>query len=399
MNIPIWPGSSSFAAYSASYYNTPSTGSAPTPFGFYDNDAAFKTDADKVANFCARRLGYPITDIELQDINFWAAFEEAVTVYGNELYVYQVRDNMLTLEGASTATPINNAIITPNLGYIIKLSQQYGEEAGVGGNVTWYSGSIALTPGQQTYDMKEWAISQSISGGIEIKRVFYQDIPAINQMYAPFGGFAGLGGVPAAGLYGGMYGGGYGGGYLMMPVAYDAGVIQGIELSNTIRLSQYTFEIINNNLKIFPIPSSVDSRGGHLWFEYIKVTDRIDNSIAQVGSGSVTNVSNAPYANPVYTQINSVGRQWIFEFTLALVKEILGYNRGKYSTVPIPDREVTMNQADLLAAATAEKTALIERLRGYFDETSKQALLERRSLESDFRNKEIANVPMVIFIG
>lgn len=399
MNIPIWPGSSSFAAYSASYYNTPSTGSAPTPFGFYDNDAAFKTDADKVANFCARRLGYPITDIELQDINFWAAFEEATTVYGNELYAYQVRDNMLTLEGASTTTSINNTIITPNLGYIIKLSQQYGEEAGVGGNVTWYSGSLTLTPGQQTYDMKDWAISQSISGGIEIKRVFYQDVPAINQMYAPFGGFAGLGGVPAAGLYGGMYGGGYGGGYLMMPVAYDAGVIQGIELSNTIRLSQYTFEIINNNLTIFPIPSNNDAREGHLWFEYIKVTDRINNSIEQVGSGSITNVSNVPYTNPVYTQINSVGRQWIFEYTLALVKEILGYNRGKYSTVPIPDREVTLNQADLLAAATAEKNALIERLRGYFDETSKQALLERRSLESDYRNKEIANVPMVIFVG
>jgi hypothetical protein len=399
MNIPIWPGSSSFAAYSASYYASASSGNPPTPFGFYDSDAQFKTDADKVANFCARRLGYPITDIELQDINFWAAFEEAVTVYGNELYAYQVRDNMLTLEGASTATPINNTIITPNLGYIIKLSQQYGEEAGVGGNVTWYSGSLTLVPGQQTYDMKEWAISQSISGGIEIKRVFYQDVPAINQMYAPFGGFAGLGGVPAAGLYGGMYGGGYGGGYLMMPVAYDAGVIQGIELSNTIRLSQYTFEIINNNLTIFPIPSAFDSRQGYLWFEYIKVTDRINNSIEQVGSGSVTNVSNVPYTNPVYAQINSVGRQWIFEFTLALVKEILGYNRGKYSTVPIPDREVTLNQADLLAAATAEKQALIERLRGYFDETSKQALLERRSLESDYRNKEIANVPMVIFIG
>ena len=399
MNIPIWPGSSSFAAYSASYYNTPSTGSSPTPFGFYDNDAQFKTDANRVANFCARRLGYPITDIELQDINFWAAFEEATTVYGNELYAYQVRDNMLTLEGAPTATSINNTIITPNLGYIIKLSQQYGEEAGVGGNVTWYSGSLTLTPGQQTYDMKEWAISQSISGGIEIKRVFYQDVPAINQMYAPFGGFAGLGGVPAAGLYGGMYGGGYGGGYLMMPVAYDAGVIQGIELSNTIRLSQYTFEIINNNLTIFPIPSDNDSRGGYLWFEYIKVTDRINNSISQVGSGSITNVSNVPYTNPVYTQINSIGRQWIFEYTLALAKEMLGYNRGKYSTVPIPDQNVTLNQADLLSAATAEKNALIERLRLYFNETSKQALLERRSLESEYRNKEIANVPMVIFVG
>ena len=399
MNIPIWPGSSSFAAYSASYYASASSGNPPTPFGFYDSDAQFKTDADKVANFCARRLGYPITDIELQDINFWAAFEEAITTYGNELYAFQIRDNILTLEGTPTTTTINTAIITPSFANIVRLAQQYGEEAGVGGNVTWYSGSLTLVPGQQTYDMKEWAISQSISGGIEIKRVFYQDVPAINQMYAPFGGFAGLGGVPAAGLYGGMYGGGYGGGYLMMPVAYDAGVIQGIELSNTIRLSQYTFEIINNNLTIFPIPSAFDSRQGYLWFEYIKVTDRINNSIEQVGSGSVTNVSNVPYTNPVYAQINSVGRQWIFEFTLALVKEILGYNRGKYSTVPIPDREVTLNQADLLAAATAEKQALIERLRGYFDETSKQALLERRSLESDYRNKEIANVPMVIFIG
>jgi hypothetical protein len=399
MNIPIWPGSSSFAAYSASYYASTSSGVPPTPFGFYDNDATFKTEADKVANFCARRLGYPITDIELQDINFWAAFEEAITTYGNELYAFQIRDNILTLEGTPTTTTINTAIITPSFANIVRLAQQYGEEAGVGGNVTWYSGSIALTPGQQTYDMKTWAISQSISGGIEIKRVFYQEIPAINQMYAPFGGFAGLGGVPAAGLYGGMYGGGYGGGYLMMPVAYDAGVIQGIELSNTIRLSNYTFEIINNNLTIFPIPSDNDSRGGYLWFEYIKVEERLDNSINQVGSGSVTNVSNAPYTNPSYALVNSVGRQWIYEYTLALVKEILGYNRGKYSTVPIPDREVTLNQADLLAAATAEKNALKERLRIYFDETSKKALLERRKDESDFIRQEINNVPMVIFVG
>jgi len=399
MNIPIWPGSSSFAAYSASYYTNTASGVPPTPFGFYDNDATFKTEADKVANFCARRLGYPITDIELQDINFWAAFEEAITTYGNELYAFQIRDNILTLEGTPTTTTINEAIITPSLANVIRLSQQYGEEAGVGGNITWYNGSLSLTAGVQDYDLNEWAISQSITGGIEIKRVFYQELPAINQMYAPFGGFAGLGGVPAAGLYGGMYGGGYGGGYLMMPVAYDAGVIQGIELSNTIRLSQYTFEIINNNLKIFPIPSNNDSRGGYLWFEYIKVTDRVNNSIEQVGSGSITNVSNVPYTNPTYTLINSIGRQWIFEYTLALVKEILGYNRGKYSTIPIPDREITLNQSDLLSAATSEKQALIERLRGYFDETSKQALLERRSLESDSRNKEIANVPMVIFIG
>jgi hypothetical protein len=399
MNIPIWPGSSSFTLYSASYYNTPSTGSAPTPFGFYDGDAQFKTDADKVANYCARRLGYPLTDIELQDINFWAAFEDAITTYGNEVYAFQIRDNYLSLEGAPNTTEVNNAVITPNLATIIRMSQQYASEAGAGGNITYYSGALALTPGQQTYNLTNWAISQSISGAIEIKKVFYQDLPAVNQMYAPFGGFAGLGGLPAAGIYGGMYGGGYGGGYLMMPVAYDAGVIQGLELSNTIRLSNYTFNIVNNNLTIFPIPTDNDVRQGFLWFEYIKTNDRYTNSISPTSSTTVTNISNAPYDNPVYSQLNAIGRSWVFDYTLAICKEMLGYVRGKYGTIPIPGREVTLNQADLLTAATTEKLALIERLRAYLDETSKKSLLERRKDESEFRRQEINNVPMVIYIG
>jgi hypothetical protein len=386
MNIPIYPGSSSFMPGS-------------TPFGFYDYDFQFQVDADKVATFCARRLGYPIMEVELQDLNFYAAFEEAITTYGNELYAYQVRDNMLSLEGAPTSSNLNNTLITPNMAPIIRLSQQYASEAGAGGNITYYSGALALTPGVQEYDLTEWAVSQSISGSIEIKSVFYQSIPAVNQMYAPYGlgAFGGLGGVPAAGIYGGIYGGGYGGGYLMMPAAFDAAVVQGIELSNTIRLSAFTFNIINNKITIFPIPNDQDTRGGFLWFEYIKNEERLTNGLTQ--RGTVSNPSNVPYGNPTYNQINSIGRQWIFEYTLALCKEMLGYVRGKYSTVPIPDQNMSLNQSDLLSAATAEKQALIERIRGYFDETSRKSLLERRSQESDFRKQEISNVPMTIYIG
>ncbi len=189
------------------------------------------------------------------------------------------------------------------------------------------------------------------------------------------------------------------GGYLMMPVAYDAAVVQGIELSNTIRLSAYTFNIINNKITIFPIPSDSDTREGFLWFEYIKLDDRYTNSITQTGGDKVTNVSNTPYGNPIYSEINAVGKSWVFDYTLALCKEMLGYVRGKYGTIPIPGREITLNQADLLTAATAEKQALLERLRLYLDETSKKSLLERRKDESEFRKQEINNVPMVIYIG
>jgi hypothetical protein len=386
MNIPIYPGSSSFIP-------------GNTPFGFYDYDTQFQADADKVTTFVARRLGYPIMEVELQDLNFYAAFEEAITTYGNELYAYQVRDNMLSLEGAPTSSNLNNALITPNMATIVRLSQQYASEAGAGGNITYYSGALALTSSIQEYDLGAWATANNITGGIEIKSVFYQSIPAVNQMYAPYGlgAFGGLGGTPAAGIYGGIYGGGYGGGYLMMPVAFDAAVVQGIELSNTIRLSAFTFNIINNKIKIFPVPNDQDTRNGFLWFEYIKDEERLVNGLVQ--TNTVTNPSNAPYGNPTYNQINSIGRQWIFEYTLALCKEMLGYVRGKYSTVPIPDQNMTLNQADLLTAATAEKQALIERIRLYFDETSKKSLLERRKDESEFRKQEIANVPMTIYIG
>jgi hypothetical protein len=406
--IPIWPGSSSFAQVSASYYGTPSVWPPPTPFGFYDDDSQFQTDANKVANFCALRLGYPIENIDLQDINFWAGFEEATTIYGNELYAFQTRDNYLSLEGASDRIDVNNSVFTPTMATVVRLSQQYGEEAGAGGNVTWYKGRLTLIPGQQRYDLAAWAEEEGIVGGIEIKNVWYQPPPAINQLYSPtlLAGQGGLGGVPPAGLYG--FGYGYAN-YLMMPTSFTMQNIQAIEMQNQVTLSNYTFNVINNILSVFPVPGTgitghdFDGGGdlgyGHfLVFDFIKVQDRIDAAFAN-GTNKIVNTSNVPYVNPVYSNINSVGRSWIFEYTLAKAKEVLGYVRGKYSTVPIPGAEVTLNQQDLLSAAAAEKEALITRLREYFDQTSRQALLERRAAESAARVQEINQVPMTIFIG
>jgi hypothetical protein len=382
MNIPIWPGSSSFFPGS-------------TPFGFYDNDYQFQTDADKVSRFCSLRLGYPIENVELQDINFYAAFEEATTVYGNEVYSYQLRDNYLSLEGATTASVLNNALITPSLGPIVRMSQQYAEEAGTGGNVTWYSGSVTLTSSLQDYNLEAWAIEQNITGGIEIKRVFYEGTPAINQLYSPWAGL-GPGTTSAVGMLG-LAGYGPSTNFVLMPLSYDIANIQAIEMSNAVRYSNYTFQLINNRLRIFPVPGG-DDNGTQLWFNYIKIDDRNNAAITNAPS-KITNVSNTPYNNPTYSQINAMGRSWIFEYTLALCKEMLGYIRGKYSSIPIPGAEVTLNQSDLLTSATADKEALITRLREYFDTTSKQSLLERRAAETTARQTELLQVPMTIYIG
>jgi hypothetical protein len=381
MNVPIWSGTSAFSP-------------GETPFGFYDYDAEFQRDADKVANFCARRLGYPLVDVELQDISFYAAFEEAITTYGNELYAYQIRDNQLDLIGISTTTPLNNSIITPSLQSVIRLSQQYGAEAGTGGNLTYYKGYMPLSASVQSYDLKQWAEDEGISGSIEIKRVFYEAPPAVVRYFDPYAGT----GYGYQALFDSF---GFGSfspaiNFLMMPLNYDLQTLQAIELNDMVRRSNYSFEIQNNVLKVFPIPNNSEAR---MYFEYIKVNERIDGAASTPNTGAANNVSNIPYTNPTYTLINSVGRQWIFEYTLALAKEILGLIRGKYGNIPIPNAEVTLNQQDLLTQASTDKLRLIEKLREYFDQTSRQASLERRAAEAQFRKNELAEVPFTIYIG
>ena len=381
-NAAIWPGSSSFFP-------------GNTPFGFYDNDTDFQTDADKVAVFCARRLGYPLTDVELQDLNFYTAFEEAVTTYGNEVFAYQASENYLDFEGSNTGSSANYKLTRPNLGAIIRLAEEYGSEAGVGGTTEYKTGSIQMTKGQQVYDLTDFAISQSTEkNNIEVKEIFYQSDPAIVRYFDPYAGT----GTDIQGLLDAFGFGNYTPGinFLLMPINYDLQKIQAIDFNDQIRKSNYSFELVNNQIRIFPIPTKNEK----LHFKYILKSDRNNPYVSgSLGTGVVTDISTVPYQNPTYAYINSIGRQWIFEYTLALSKEMLGYIRGKYGTVPIPGSEVTLNQSDLITAATAEKTALLERLRTYLGETSRTKLLERKSQEAEYLQKDLASVPYTIYIG
>ena len=381
-NAVIWPGSSSFFP-------------GDTPFGFYDNDTEFQQDADKVANFCARRLGYPLTDVELQDLNFYTAFEEAVTTYGNEVFAYQAAQNYLSLEGSTTGSTLNYKLQKPNLGAQIRIAEAYGTEAGVGGSVEYHTGSIDLIKDQQVYDLNEFATSQSLnSGDLEIREIYYYEAPAIVRYFDPYAGT----GTDVQGLLDTFGFGNYSPGinFLLMPINYDLQKVQAIEFNDQIRKANYSFELINNKLRIFPIPR----KDYKLHFKYLLKSERNNPLVSgSIGTGVVTDISTVPYTNPTYENINSIGRQWIFEYTLAVAKEMLGYVRGKYGTVPIPNADVTLNHADLISAATAEKTALIERLRAYLEETSRSKLLEKKANEVEFLQKDLASVPYTIYIG
>ena len=387
-NSQVWAGSGSFI-----------TGSS-TPFGFYDNDISFQNDVLKVAKFCASRLGYPSLDVEMGMDQFATCFEEAVTTYGNEVYLYQIRNNYLSLEAASTGSSLNNNVITPSLSNVIRIASDYGSEVGVGGAVDFYTGSIAMSPGIQDYDLNVWASgSASLAPGdsIEIKQIFYENIPAINRYFDPYAG-TGYGTQQLLDAFG------FGTqspaiNFMLMPLNFDISILQAIEVNDMVRKSGFSFEIINNKLKIFPIPT----RNYDLRFRYVKNSEK--NHITPpsgsfgAGDGLITNMSNVPYNNPVYSQINGPGRYWIFEYTLALAKEMLGLIRGKYQIVPIPGDTVSLNASDLLTQALEAKTSLLEKLRNDLDETSRKAQLQRRSDENVAMRDIIKDYPMLIFIG
>ena len=383
-NITIYNGSSTFVSGSS------------TPFGFYDDDSTFRTDAVNVSQWCAQRLGYPLVEVELQSGSFFTAFEESVTTYGNEVYQWKVRENYLNLEGTSTGSILNNQLITPNLGNIIRISETYASEAGVGGYTEFYTGSIPLVNGIQDYDLEAQLLSQGISGSIEVKRVFFEAPPAIVRYFDPYAG-TGTGIQSLLETFGfGQFSPGIN--FLLMPIYFDVQKIQAIELNDQIRKSAFSFDLVNNKLRVFPIPTNVMlGLNDKLYFHYVKVDER-NNPVVDNRTNLITNVSNVPYLNPVYRQINSIGKQWIRQYTLATAKEILAYVRGKYSTVPIPGAEVTLNQSDLLTDARAEKAALLEQLRAMLDQTSRKTQLEQQSSEADFISKQLNNVPLPIYI-
>jgi hypothetical protein len=381
-NIAIYTGSSFFT-----------TGS--TPFGFYDADSTFRTDADKVVKWCAQRLGYPIENIELQDIQFYTAFEEAITVYGNEVYQWKIRENYISMEGSSTGSVLNNRVITPNLSTTIKIASTYGSEAGTGGTVTYYTASMPVTAGVQNYDLNTWAAASAslqLGDSIEVKTVFQKTPPAIVRYFDPYAGT----GTGIQSLLESFNFGSFSPGinFMLMPLNFDMLKLQAIELNDQVRKSAFSFDLVNNQLRLFPIPTADTT----LIFHYIKKSERNQSFISGSATNLVTNVSNVPYNNPVYSQINSVGKMWVFQYTLALVKEMLAYVRGKYGTIPIPGSEVTLNQADLIMDARSEKAALLEQLRGTLEDSSRTKQLEKRSMDEGFVNQTLQQVPLPLYI-
>jgi hypothetical protein len=379
---PIWPGSSSFS-------------SGDTPWGFYDADNEFTSSADKFSTWASRRLGYPIMSVELQDIQFYACFEEAVSEYSAQVNQFNIKDNLLHLTGQPTGSSVTHKRVTPTLGITVKLAKQYGTEAGVGGDVDIKKGSIEVSSGSQEYDLNKLFVDGSGSGSIEVKRVYYEGTPAMQRFFDPYAttGYGTMNMVEGFGF--GSYSPAVS--FTMMPIFEDLLRVQAIEMNDSIRKSAYSFTLVNNKLRIFPNPDSTKT----IYFDYVNTAER-DNPLVSDYSGSanvVSDFSNVPYDNMQYQFINDVGRQWIRKYGLALSKELLGMIRSKYGTIPIPNADTSLDGDTLRSEAAAEKEGLVTQLREILEQTSRRAMLEADKDEAEFLQEKLSKVPYPIYIG
>ena len=382
----IYPGSSSFFP-------------GQTPFGIYDDDYVFQEDAPKMALWCARRLGFPIQNVELQDENFYACFEESVSEYSAQVNQFNIRNDLYSLKGRDTGTNYSGKLVEGSiLPHLVQISDAYGTLVGVGGNTEIKKTKITLTAGQQVYDLDTLISAVSESGNrIDVSRVYFEATPAINRFFDPYS-VSGQGTLNLIDEFGfGSYS--PAAQFVLMPVFEDLLRIQHIEFNDQIRKSAHTFNIIDNKLTIFPRPTTTTiTTHPNLYIDYFVRKDFVTNSTS-VKSNVVSDFSNAGYDFIQYTTINDVGKQWIRKYTLALVKELLGAIREKYSQIPIPGAEISLDGAALRSEAQTEKEALMTQLRETLEELSRKVQFENKSNEARQQQEMLQKVPLAIYIG
>ncbi len=418
-----------------------------TPFGFFDEDQSFVGFAPRAADWAAKRLGYPIVDVEMIDVQFYACLEEAVTEYSSQVNAFSIKQNLYSLKGTTTSVNLTTSVMqTQPLPFYLKLAEAYGAEVGAGGNVDWRKASLEVKAGVQTYDLQglfnQYYICPKTGEKklerIEVKRIWHHPPPAMNKIYDPMANS----GMSFSNLLSEFNWNGMsplGTQFLLRPVNEDMMRLQAIEFNEQLRRSAYGFEVINNKLTLLPVPQ----KDFTLWFDYVykrerdlaavqgyvdadefntipKTQTQVEESTTQqvvateTTSGidtekpedhnipttsNVTDVSNAPYQFHSFSTINDVGKRWIMKYYLSLCKELLGAIRAKYQSIPIPGGETSLDGAELRAEAQQEKEQLITELREDLEVTSRSTTSEQLNQVADNLQENLRKVPNFLYIG
>jgi hypothetical protein len=377
-----------------------------TPFGVFDNDTEFQKDADRVADYVRKKLGEPVMEVHMSSSQIYAAFEEACLEYSAMVNSYQAQSVLGSFLGAPTGSlsGSENTYVVRTLTLARFAADPYAEAGDVNSRMPHYSGSIDLEIGKQSYDIPRmlFETGQWNGTGTIVLHDIYHKSPM--QAYRFFGTTSGLNYLnnqfrfesftPETLFY-------------LLPVWED--ILRGMQFktSNTVRRSNYSYDLHNNTIRLFPVPQQMYK----LWFTYsiegnpVNVATDLSSSYNMSGSiynpyyNGVSNMSNIPFGNIQYSKMNSLSRNWIRRMALAYAKEIEGQIRSKMATIPIPNGDLTLNGPELITDARSDMELLRGELKELLGETTYQKLMEKEAAMAENLQNTWKGVPMGIFIG
>ena len=414
----------------------PSTGSyslvaSTLPLGVYTGSVAFLSGAVSQVSFVYKKLGGDVVDIELTPSNVYAAYEEAVLEYSYIINLHQGKNSLSTYLGEQTGTfdhrgnllagelssSLSGTSVTTkyprfSLGYSRRVGDGASTAGGWGGTTPIYSGSFKPVQNKQDYDLQSIVSAASAtgvndrgapvaySGKVENKRiiitkVYFMSPRAMWRFYGYYGGVGVVGNMSTYGMYADDST------FEVIPTWQNKMQAIMYEDSITTRTSNYAYEIKNNMLRLYPTPSywGLDNDDS-FWFNfYVDLNPWEEDDNYNSGVNGINNVNTIPFDNLPYENINSIGKQWIRKFALALCKEMLGQIRGKFTTMPIPGESVTLNHAELLSQAKEEQTQLRDKLMEILKEMEYPALAKADQELTDAASNVLKITPLPIFVG
>jgi hypothetical protein len=387
------------------------------PFGIYSGNTDFLSGAAEQVAFTYKKLGGDVLDIELKADSVYSNYEEAVLEYSYLINSHQAKNVMSDILGATTGTfdhdgslktgPTGANLKFPRFefAYARRVSEAYSTEAGsTGGTLTEYSASFPVVDGVQDYDLQTIISSSAQESSspfnglvgnnkVQVRRVYYVSPRAMWRFYGYYGGVSVVGNMNTYGQFADDST------FEIIPTWQNKMQAMTYEDSIYTRTSHYSYELINNKLRLYPVPQA-DLTHRTMWVSFTVRKDAFEEyDDRTIGIDGVNNVNTAPFDNVPYENINAIGKQWIRRFALALSKETLGQIRGKFAQIPIPGESVTLNHSELLAQAKEEQEALRTELKELLDQLTYTALMEDDAKIAEAAGQINTAIPMKIYVG
>ena len=379
----------------------------PTPFGFFDTDAAFQSEADAMVSFIKRKLGDDVLSVELTKKQIWSCFEEATCEYSRLIHETKIVSELTNVLGLSTGSVnITNRYSQRSLEYLLRMAEPYATNAFVGGSSNPTMGYFDLESGRQDYDiyteLKDMVSGSSIYGSLpadqkgklRVVELFHTEPLAAQHFLLNASNITNF--LATNFNYESYVNSTI---FYVLPVFEDVLRRGMLETAFRVRRSHYSYEIMGSKLRIYPIPTT-ELQIGKLYCKVLPPQNPLNPSA--YGDSSIYGISgpsNMPLDNLPFATINQPGRQWIRQYTLALCKELLGLVRSKFQNIPIPNADLQLNGESLIGAAKEEKDKLQTQMKEFLGQLTHQKLLEADALAAESLNKQLKYVPMPLGKG